>query len=102
MAGPFKWSRRASRDQRDRNSDVHYESRSPDLQARDEERSRGPSEPHPHADRRHRHRVVGDLPREGYLMAKAYFMNADQYVRYDIATDHVDPGYPKALTDGWS
>jgi hypothetical protein len=32
---------------------------------------------------------------------KAYFFTAGQYYRYDIATDHVDPGYPKPIAGNW-
>jgi hypothetical protein len=34
--------------------------------------------------------------------AKAYFVLGKNYVRYDIAADRVDPGYPKTIGDGWS
>jgi hypothetical protein len=29
---------------------------------------------------------------------KAYFFKGDQYVRWDIAADRIDPGYPKAIS----
>jgi len=32
---------------------------------------------------------------------KAYFFKGSQYLRYDIATDKVDPGYPKPIAGGW-
>jgi type 1 glutamine amidotransferase len=30
---------------------------------------------------------------------KAYFFNGNQYLRYDIATDRTDPGYPKFINN---
>jgi hypothetical protein len=32
---------------------------------------------------------------------KAYFFHGSQYVRYDIATDRVDPGYPLSISGHW-
>ena len=32
---------------------------------------------------------------------KVYFFKGDQYLRYDIATDKVDDGYPRLTSDGW-
>lgn len=32
---------------------------------------------------------------------KTYFFKDDQYIRYDIADDKQDPGYPKAIASGW-
>jgi hypothetical protein len=32
---------------------------------------------------------------------KAYFFRGSQYIRYDMATDAPDTGYPKAIADGW-
>jgi hypothetical protein len=33
--------------------------------------------------------------------AKTYFFKGDRYVRYDIASDTVDDGYPLAIADHW-
>lgn len=33
---------------------------------------------------------------------KAYFFKGTQYVRFDIASDRVDPGYPKPIAGNWS
>ena len=30
-----------------------------------------------------------------------YFFKSDQYIRYDIATDKVDAGYPKPIIGNW-
>ena len=35
----------------------------------------------------------------GPYSGKAYFFKGDQYVRYDWATDEVDPGYPKNIAE---
>ncbi len=35
----------------------------------------------------------------GPYSGKAYFFKGDQYVRYDWATDKVDPGYPKNIAE---
>jgi len=32
---------------------------------------------------------------------KAYFFTAGRYFRYDMATDHVDPGYPLPIAGNW-
>ena len=32
---------------------------------------------------------------------KAYFFKGNQYIRYDIASDKVDAGYPKAIAGNW-
>jgi hypothetical protein len=32
---------------------------------------------------------------------KAYFFEGEDYIRYDIATDRVDPGYPLPIADYW-
>jgi hypothetical protein len=32
---------------------------------------------------------------------KAYFFSGDEYVRYDIASDSVDPGYPAPVAGNW-
>jgi hypothetical protein len=31
---------------------------------------------------------------------KVYFFKGPHYLRYDVATDRVDPGYPRAIVDG--
>jgi hypothetical protein len=33
---------------------------------------------------------------------KVFFFKADSYVRYDIATDHADEGYPASIAEGWA
>jgi hypothetical protein len=33
---------------------------------------------------------------------KAYFFQADQYIRYDIAADKADDGYPQPISTGWT
>jgi hypothetical protein len=32
---------------------------------------------------------------------KAYFFKGSEYIRYDIATDRVDAGYPRPIKDSW-
>ncbi len=32
---------------------------------------------------------------------KAFFFKGDEYIRFDINTDKVDPGYPKSIVDNW-
>jgi Hemopexin len=32
---------------------------------------------------------------------KAYFFKNDRYLRYDIAADRIDDGFPRAIADGW-
>jgi hypothetical protein len=32
---------------------------------------------------------------------KAYLLSGDEYVRYDIASDRVDPGYPAPIAGNW-
>lgn len=32
---------------------------------------------------------------------KAYFFKGNQYIRYDVASDKVDPGYPKTISGNW-
>ncbi|MBT2546555.1 hypothetical protein J7E99_39380 [Streptomyces sp. ISL-44] len=32
---------------------------------------------------------------------KAYFFRGSEYMRYDIAADRVDDGYPKPIASGW-
>ncbi len=36
-----------------------------------------------------------------YGNGKAYFFKGNKYIRYDIATDKVDEGYPKYIGRGW-
>ena len=36
-----------------------------------------------------------------YNAEKAYFFRGDQYVRYDIAGDTVDPDYPQSIAANW-
>jgi dienelactone hydrolase len=33
---------------------------------------------------------------------KVYFFKGDQYLRYDIASERVDPGFPRAIADQWT
>jgi hypothetical protein len=33
---------------------------------------------------------------------KVYFFRGDSYLRYDIAGDRADPGYPQPIADGWA
>lgn len=33
---------------------------------------------------------------------KAYFFKGDRYLRYDIAADKIDDGFPMPIADGWS
>ena len=32
---------------------------------------------------------------------KAYFFKGNQYLRYDVAAEKVDPGYPKSISGNW-
>ena len=43
-------------------------------------------------------RLVGFIAPGG---ARAYFFSGDQYVRYDVAADAVDAGYPKPIAVNW-
>jgi Hemopexin len=43
--------------------------------------------------------LVWPVPIEGRM--KAYFFQYDYYMRYDIADDHVDPGYPQPVAGNW-
>lgn len=43
-------------------------------------------------------RLVGLVSPSG---TRAYFFSGDQYVRYDVANDAVDPGYPKPIAGNW-
>ena len=43
-------------------------------------------------------RLVGFVAPGG---ARAYFFSGDQYVRYDVAADAVDAGYPKPIAGNW-
>lgn len=45
-----------------------------------------------------RTRLVGLVSPTGQ---RAYFFSGDQYVRYDVAADAVDPGYPNPIADNW-
>jgi peptidyl-Lys metalloendopeptidase len=38
---------------------------------------------------------------QGPFAGKCYFFKGNQYIRYDWATDKVDPGYPKKIADNW-
>jgi hypothetical protein len=33
---------------------------------------------------------------------KAFFFKGDQYVRFDVASDQADAGYPQPIADGWA
>ncbi len=35
------------------------------------------------------------------MITKAYFLIGSQYVRYDVASDQVDAGYPKPIGANW-
>ncbi len=35
------------------------------------------------------------------LSRKLFFFNRDKYIRYDVDTDTVDPGYPRPISEGW-
>ncbi|HEX2705799.1 MAG TPA: hemopexin repeat-containing protein [Candidatus Lustribacter sp.] len=43
-------------------------------------------------------RLVGLVAPSGQ---RAYFFSGDQYVRYDVAADAVDAGYPKPIAGSW-
>lgn len=43
-------------------------------------------------------RLAGFVAPDGQ---KAYFFLADSYVRYDVASDAADAGYPLKIADGW-
>jgi hypothetical protein len=32
---------------------------------------------------------------------KAFFFRGDEYIRYDVASDHSDPDYPKKIAPNW-
>ena len=34
--------------------------------------------------------------------AKAYFFKGSEYVRYDVAGDKADDGYPQSISSGWA
>src|SRR6476469_566481 len=34
-------------------------------------------------------------------MCKVFFFFNDQYLRYDVAADRVDPGYPLPIAENW-
>jgi hypothetical protein len=34
--------------------------------------------------------------------AKAYFLKGSQYVRYDLAADEVEAGYPASIETEWN
>lgn len=45
---------------------------------------------------------VGDIDAAvNWGTGKAYFFKGGLYIRYDIATDRVDPGYPRPICEGW-
>jgi hypothetical protein len=35
------------------------------------------------------------------LNGKIFFFNRDKYVRWDVASNGIDPGYPRCIADGW-
>jgi Hemopexin len=35
------------------------------------------------------------------MATKFYFFRGNQYLRYDLATDRVDAGYPLPITGNW-
>ncbi len=35
-------------------------------------------------------------------MTNAYLLSGAQYARYDVVADHLDAGYPKPISSGWS
>lgn len=37
----------------------------------------------------------------GRRRGKAYFFRGDQYIRYDLAAQRADPGYPRSISSAW-
>jgi hypothetical protein len=35
------------------------------------------------------------------LSRKLFFFNRDKYIRWDVDTNAIDPGYPRPITEGW-